>query len=315
MLACIHHPYFTRAWITQEILLARKIVVLHKNMQLRWALFSQRLQVVSRELERRHVEIKEPLMVELYRLRKTANWRKRPSAPYRLAHRFVFAGVLLTSELIQTSAGSPLGSGYYDFFDVLERRKQAQCMDTRDRIFSLNSLIEPGHDFIVDYHESSTDIFWKVCEHFNAWVDFTRVCSIADALSLSTFELLVSIETRLTDKLTMRLQEGQFHTPAASWLKDHSVGKARSLYCKKNVHGDIKRAARVERRQKNDLLLCPILYGNSPDRRVCIASFRAVKSVPRGSSVFDHFTIPRPTHTIGSSKYTLLLQKRVHQGG
>jgi hypothetical protein len=261
--SCVLHPYFSRAWITQEILLGRKIRVLHKNMQLRWATFGARTQVVSLELGRRRVRVDDEVLLELYDLRKTANWKKGPGSLMWPIIAYCLSRFSFTSERMQTSAGSPLGKGYYDFFDVLNRRSQSQCMDDRDRIFSLNSLLEPGHGFQVDYHDSRQDVFWKVCQHFNAWVDLTRIRQIADALSLSTLDLLISMEGRLTESITLRFQEGRFHEPSPSRYGGSSDQGQRPLYCKKNRSGDPKHAARVERRTKDDMLLCPIQYGIS----------------------------------------------------
>lgn len=158
--------YWYRAWIVQEILLAKLVTIILPSMRLDYA-------GVGRAITR---------STDLHRLEEDAAaqlwvfWYSRWNRPAHHKHEPVTLGWIRDQR------------DRDGFWDLIQMHKVARCADERDRIYSLLGLISGGHQFKVDYHESAADLFWRAGEHFDAWqspelVDILRVAPFKDQIA------------------------------------------------------------------------------------------------------------------------------------
>jgi hypothetical protein len=157
------NPYWCRAWIVQEVLLARSIMVILPGVRLDYNLIGRAI-TRSADLTR----LDEDAGAQLWSF-----WYERRKKACQLT------GDPVTVDWIRHQRD---GVG---FWDLIQMHKKAKCTDERDRIYSLLGLISGDHEFKVDYSESTADLFWRAGEHFDAWeapelVDILRVALLCN---------------------------------------------------------------------------------------------------------------------------------------
>jgi hypothetical protein len=152
------NPYWNRAWIVQEILLAKQVTVVMSGEKVDYLRLGH---AITRSADLTRLE--EDAAASLW-----AFWFSRWKEPPHLRKEPITLGWVRD---IRDRDG---------FWDLIQMHKGSKCADERDRIYSLLGLISDGHLFKVDYNESAADLFWRVGKHFDAWqspelVDILRV--------------------------------------------------------------------------------------------------------------------------------------------
>lgn len=82
---------------------------------------------------------------------------------------------------------SPLGNT--NIWNLLDWRGDTDCSITADRIFALLPLVEGGSQIRVSYEDSHVELFWRVGQHFQAWLDVKLMVHLMIPLRLSTLNL------------------------------------------------------------------------------------------------------------------------------
>jgi hypothetical protein len=152
------NPYWNRAWIVQEILLAKQVTVVMSGGKVDYLRLGH---AITRSADLNRLE--EDAAATLW-----AFWFSRWKEPPHVRKEPITLGWVRE---IRDREG---------FWDLIQMHKGSKCCDERDRIYSLLGLISDGHLFKVDYNESAADLFWRVGKHFDAWqspelVDILRV--------------------------------------------------------------------------------------------------------------------------------------------
>ncbi|KAH6615385.1 heterokaryon incompatibility protein-domain-containing protein [Boeremia exigua] len=135
------NPYWQRAWIKQEILLAKRVTVVLGGLKIEWAILGNAIARSGNlhQLQDEHA-----------------------------AHLWTFWDDKWTSKRSTRGPTNSTQTELFSFWSLMHMHKNADCTDKRDRIYSLLGLIEGHHRFLVNYDESVADLFWRVSEHFNA---------------------------------------------------------------------------------------------------------------------------------------------------
>lgn len=143
------NPYWMRTWIAQEVFSAQRVRLTNGLEEMQW----DRLLFVMAYV-RRHPDTREKVSrLRLY---------------------------LYMDEWIRRK-----GFADHSIWKLLHWLSQSQCMDQRDRIYGLLSLIDDGATFDVDYEEDVHSLFWRAGEHFRAWAEPDRIMSLCHALGLT----------------------------------------------------------------------------------------------------------------------------------
>lgn len=81
-----------------------------------------------------------------------------------------------------------------DLFSLAYKRKDAKCVDPRDKLYSLLAII--GHDgaFRVDYDESAAGLFMRSLLYFQAWMEMRVMAALWDLLGLQRISFLRQIQ-------------------------------------------------------------------------------------------------------------------------
>jgi hypothetical protein len=153
-------PYWCRAWIVQEILLARHVVVLLRGMRLDYASLGR---AIARSADPNDID--DDSAAQLWTF-----WASRWKKPQHKKRDSI------TVDWLRYQRDRDRDH----FWSLIHMHKSAKCTDVRDRIYSLLGLISGDHSFKVDYSENAVDLFWRAGEHFDAWeapelVDILRV--------------------------------------------------------------------------------------------------------------------------------------------
>lgn len=90
-------------------------------------------------------------------------------------------------------------------WDVMYPLYDAQCTDHRDRIYGVISLVEGGKDFEVKYMEPAIKLFWRAGSYFGAWAQPALIEILRRALRLEKSDLASSLESHMEDDLTVPL--------------------------------------------------------------------------------------------------------------
>jgi hypothetical protein len=122
------HPYWQRAWITQEVILARSLRLLCGEAEMRARSF----------ISNRHRS-----------MRATDDWRTLTSI-WRLLSR-------------DRNLYRP-----FKLWSIIMDRHDAKCQDPRDKLYSLLGVIGHDTTFKVDYSENVVDLYWRAVQHFFA---------------------------------------------------------------------------------------------------------------------------------------------------
>jgi hypothetical protein len=155
------NPYWTRAWIAQEIIHSKKVSVCTDRANIDWQLMNRATHA--------HPRFQDSTLKRIQPL--------NPAFHYGM----------------RNDRQSEMTSDRLVIWDLLHRMRDAQCSDRRDRIYSLLSLVKCGEDFPASYTESTIDIFWRAGEHFTAWCRPHCIAMLQQALELDSAELDASV--------------------------------------------------------------------------------------------------------------------------
>lgn len=140
------HPCWLRAWMLQEFLLARDIVLLLDTCTVGLVPFAKAYFKMVADREARSIRPDpdlEPIDPFLRFARSTANLK----SPYHKA---------LTTQAVDN------GHFAIRFEELLECFPFLQATDPRDRVYAFFNICDLGPDFVVDYSESTDDLFQRV---------------------------------------------------------------------------------------------------------------------------------------------------------
>jgi hypothetical protein len=247
------NPYWYRAWIVQEILLAKCIKVVLPGLTLDYYRLGR---AITRSADLSQLE--EDSAAQLWSF-----WFERWGNPH------------------SRHTSDPVTLNYIKherdrdgFWNLIQMHKRAKCKDERDRIYSLLGLIS-DHNFKVDYNETTADLFWRVGEHFDAWeapelVDILRVALLGNESSnnsvgrsyshgISPWLLIDSLKTRPDFHVRIPIRRA---SPTTSLFGRFT----RQTRCK---FKDCRRAPPL-RCTHNDILLCTNARSSGPTEHGCI---------------------------------------------
>jgi hypothetical protein len=149
------NPYWSRAWIAQEILLAKHVRIINGSRQ--------------------------------------AEWRSVIRAVYAVRKLYPNQKIFTSSPMLKFWDEWPWDSNRYQWDERtsiwnLSWVWKSQCMDPRDRIYSLLALLF-DNSFKVDYLEDTYSLFWRAGEHFRAWNSKESLKNLSQALNLDAAAL------------------------------------------------------------------------------------------------------------------------------
>ncbi|KAI8936762.1 hypothetical protein NX059_006009 [Plenodomus lindquistii] len=158
-----YDPYWSRAWIVQEILLAKAVTIVLPGARIDWRVVGMAI-ARSGDLDRFADETAAQLWTA---------WYDRWSSGQK------------SDASKQLCAQWPDYHGRHgDFWTLMYVHQRAKCTDRHDRIYSLLGLVEGGQGLTVDYTESLEDLFWRAGEYFGAW----DTPELVDVLRIALFE-------------------------------------------------------------------------------------------------------------------------------
>ena len=159
--------------------------------------------------------------------------------------------------------------GSYHLWDIIHRHARTACWDSRDRIYSLLSLLKVGSDFEVRYEESRLDMFWRAGTYFNAWELDSQVAGLAETLSLGPLALLHHATVEDKGKIGLLFETAPFRIDA--YLPDLPSTSSRFPTQKDKVIevvqcGKVQQGHRCEIsiQTQDDVLLCPCTQDGDP---------------------------------------------------
>jgi hypothetical protein len=155
----LQHPYWTRTWVTQEVLLAKSIGMLCGTQHMEWTVFAS---AVIKAMDLDVFGFASALVFWRLWTRRQRTLSKDPS-----------------------SAFHTVPTALYPFWSLFNWRITSQCTDPRDRIYGILALARDYPGFDVSYTERASDLFWRAGEHFNAWAMPYRILNLVDAVSLN----------------------------------------------------------------------------------------------------------------------------------
>ena len=194
--------------------------------------------------------------------------------------------------------------GSYHLWDIIHRHARTACWDSRDRIYSLLSLLKVGSDFEVRYEESELDMSWGAGTYFNAWELDSQVAGLAETLSLGPLELLHHATVEDKGKIGLLFEIAPFRID--SYLPDLPSTSSRFPTQKDKVievvqRGKVQQGHRCEIsiQTQDDVLLCPRTQDGDPylDHR----RLRAILS-PKPEASSDVVTLNLFSLTPGPAK-------------
>ncbi|OAL03492.1 HET-domain-containing protein [Phaeosphaeriaceae sp. SRC1lsM3a] len=176
------HPYWTRTWITQELLMAASRQMLIDRYAFDWTCIDS---------------ILTPAFLLTHKLPKIANFERNQN--------------FYTLDWIRQDR--PILNDR-DFWEVLHWRYDSACSITSDRIYALLSLSHGGASFCVSYEEGPAHLFWRVGHHFQAWSSVWRMQELRIALRLTRHDIVRSM--RPTGSLVLELRVARGDAPRCS---------------------------------------------------------------------------------------------------
>ncbi|KAH3960417.1 hypothetical protein HBH64_207350 [Parastagonospora nodorum] len=242
-------PYWYRAWIVQEVLLAKDLKVVLPNVAIDYRLLGR---AVARTTDLEHLDQESAAQLWVFWL---DQWGK--------SHQEVATVDWLRHERSR-----------HDFWDLVHMHKRAECADERDRIYSLLGLISGNHTFQVDYGESTADLFWRVGEYFDAWqspelVDILRIALLGTHSSgkgvkpqshgISPWILADALKSRPNCQVRIPVRRARSTTSLTSRF-------TRRTKCQ---FKDCRRAPAL-RCTRNDILICTNARANGPTEHGCL---------------------------------------------
>lgn len=235
------HPYWTRAWILQEIHLARHVRLLCGTSE-----------IAPDALSRCVMETHQAFAVDL-----AHQGRHQLALRYMVLHyelKQVFSLVPMRVRVIEIIVGLLRGAGQnvrkQPFWQTFRTEAvTSKCFDPRDRIYSLLAIT--GHDtsdsaFRVDYSESNIDTFRRSADHFLAWHQPGKI-----------FELWTALELPGDNPQTI-IEELSNKAPISIPMRSNALttGHKNGVRCAA-IDTPLQKEAIVEGITGKDLLLCP----------------------------------------------------------
>jgi hypothetical protein len=132
LVALMHHDYFSRLWIVQEVSLAREVTVMISNINISWK-----------------------AMLFHY-----TQWINNFQCSTSWSGSFGIAKQLLVSNPADREHGDFFGLGL-----VILVSSAAKCFDPRDMVYGLMALVTPAHRLSIDYNKSADQVFRDVAVH------------------------------------------------------------------------------------------------------------------------------------------------------
>lgn len=168
------HDYWKRAWLIQELALARVLRLLCGSSETtidqlktccdKAGLFDDTPSIPIWQVVRFCDRMNVPFMNRL-----TSKWALRLSIPSLF--RFIQQNPGIVSYRPPFSVWSLVG-------------RKALCTDTRDRLYSILAITGHAKTFEVNYRESVVETFWRAAKYFLAWHSRARLRTLWSALGL-----------------------------------------------------------------------------------------------------------------------------------
>jgi hypothetical protein len=282
------HAYWTRLWITQEVMLARKLQVWVGHRSFCWFDFTKALRTQKslgnsrNQRFRRVVKLChdiEPLLAKTMWIREAGLLDyKRPKSKERPITKMTVGGV--TSVESTTSC---------DFADLLDLRKEAGCEDPRDHVYGLLAIVAVprGEDgkLRVDYDEPVADLFWRAGEHYRLWGHQNAADQLRVNLKLSYSHLFQALDDDSRHRITVSVMFATFLDHKFPFFNRGSIMRCKDRQCKSLF---------TWRRQSHrDILLC---LDSSDDGLI---GSHAILHPPSRIRSSRSFTISLPTNERG----------------
>lgn len=198
-------PYWSRAWVLQELVAARKICLIWNNLIVLWDTFWASLNEM--QFSREHNYTPHDFLSSNLEDRLIADAPGDWIEPYTAYKYFRFRKNGLSTLSLAA---------------VVNNLYNSKCCDPRDRIYSIRSLLTNGRSFQVNYDEPPIELAIRAAEHFS--------CNppVLEAI-------LIELEVNETEwaKLPHKSGDGstdwmsaisQHHpdVPPGSWISDNS---------------------------------------------------------------------------------------------
>jgi hypothetical protein len=217
----ISHPYWERAWITQEVLMAREARILHGSYETDWVHIGPLIQTL---INQEHPDA-------IYNFRTShLNMLWKWQADHRCLPGFQDDDVEGADSI---------------FWGVLSRRVISKCFDSRDRVYSLLALFRGNAKISVDYNEDAAGLFWRAGAELGAWSKHSYIRTLAGALNLPYTTLRSSLIDRSSPYVLIPVRQAYITSPL------RSTG---AMVCQ---NGHIKHSFPFPRTSRHDILLCP----------------------------------------------------------
>ena len=135
-------PYWTRAWIVQELALARKVRIIYGSRYISW-------ETILASLSRKHFIARDD---------DEFNYRRNPAA--KLAVRFE----MLLEEAKYKNKKATTFAGTHQLSEYMLQFRDNQCSDPRDKVFAFLGLASDSSNFRVDYDISICQLLFTVIQ-------------------------------------------------------------------------------------------------------------------------------------------------------
>lgn len=241
------HSYWNRAWVIQELALARSLRILCGLSETTL----DKLETYSRAGSFTNGVSPSSLCVVIYFLAGFCDLLIK-AVPFtiRIALRKPAASdVKQLFEFVHKTPGIVVNKPPFSFWSLLER--QSLCRDPRDRLYSIFAITDNVTGFQVNYDETILQTFWRTAEHFEAWHDFNRLHTLRIALSLDVeidvARLELTPNTAMLCSIAMR---------PCRLLTHYSKGYGHK-FCE--VETFITHDVAIRGCKSDELLLCPYL--------------------------------------------------------
>lgn len=256
-----NHPYWSRAWITQEIMLAERLILLCGVFEI-------------------GVHTLEMYLNDLWHRK----WGHLPDEKEDITGS---AGRIMTIfiTLIRKRKMPE------EIWELVQDRKDTQCKDPRDRLYSL--LAVTGHDatFKVDYNESLVDLYMRSLYYFSAWMDFLQTSRLWSLLHLDVDTITAHVQKQgQSVLLAMPMRPSKLQESIRRQLPHALIG-TRVGQCANDSSN--ARRCQIIRFSSNDILLCPKTSGPRKDKH------NVHLLIKRSSSGSADFTLYMHSHKYG----------------
>jgi hypothetical protein len=162
----VSHPYWRRAWIIQEVVLAR----------------SRRLLCCGSEAD----------SDSLFPIYHVPTWK--PNSRY-------FHATLELDELLLLF--QKYGSIRHHPWRVARQHAYAECKYPRDKLYSLLAIIDLESKFEVNYDEDIVELYWKAMRYFSAWCSPYTMDALWDLLSMDSSYIVANVQEKGQDLSTL----------------------------------------------------------------------------------------------------------------